>query len=258
MYAELKMNLDSTEITYQQSSNLQGVIMETIDTDYAAILHRNSTNPYSQCVVKKEDKTEWLIKTLTENAYQNIICPLTKLENVEIKKKGLIIKPISRKVKIIESRELLQEFYEVPCSKYLEITFLTPTAFKRDGSYVFYPDLRLIYGSMMRKYSEISSQINMIDEETLEEICQKSEIIKYRLQTVPFPVEKVNITGFVGTITIKIKGAETLARSIRMLLRFGEFSGVGIKTAMGMGAIQCRRKVHEGSKGKNDSCKPDT
>jgi CRISPR-associated endoribonuclease Cas6 len=32
-----------------------------------------------------------------------------------------------------------------------------------------------------------------------------------------------------------------MARYLRLLLSFGEFSGVGIKTAMGMGAMRIRR-----------------
>lgn len=78
----------------------------------------------------------------------------------------------------------------------------------------------------------------MEDKETLEELCNSSEIVKYRLQTIPFPLEKINVTGFVGKIGIKIKGSETIARYIRLLLRFGEYSGVGIKTGIGMGAIK--------------------
>lgn len=41
MYADLRIELDTNEINYKQSSNLQGIIMETIDTDYAEQLHRN-------------------------------------------------------------------------------------------------------------------------------------------------------------------------------------------------------------------------
>ena len=40
MYAKLRIELDSSQISYQQSSNLQGVLMEQIDTDYAQELHQ--------------------------------------------------------------------------------------------------------------------------------------------------------------------------------------------------------------------------
>ena len=36
MYAELQMELETKEINYRQSSNLQGVIMENISPEYAA------------------------------------------------------------------------------------------------------------------------------------------------------------------------------------------------------------------------------
>ncbi|URW87967.1 hypothetical protein M5E86_18230 [Blautia wexlerae] len=35
MYAELQMELETKEINYRQSSNLQGVIMENISPEYA-------------------------------------------------------------------------------------------------------------------------------------------------------------------------------------------------------------------------------
>ena len=237
MYAELRMELYSDRINYQQSSNLQGVIMETIDPIYAEKMHTNRINPYSQCIVK-EDRPVWYVKTLTEESYENIIVPLTKLEKIVIRKKGLEAELCNRKEKFISENELLKDFYEKSCGRYFKVHFLTPTAFKSGGKYIFYPDLRLIYQSLMQKYSASSNEWEMVDEETLEAISERSEIIKFRLQTVPFPIEKVRITGFCGQITIKVTGPETLARYVRMLLQFGEFSGIGIKTAMGMGAIQ--------------------
>ena len=66
MYAKLRIELDSSQISYQQSSNLQGVLMEQIDTDYAQELHQYSLNPYSQYVVKEKDKTVWYISTVNE------------------------------------------------------------------------------------------------------------------------------------------------------------------------------------------------
>lgn len=238
MYADLCIVLGNVEINYQQSSNLQGVLMENINTEYAEFLHRNQVNPYSQYVIKEKENVIWHIKTLNDEAYKSIILPMAELKEVSLRKKGISVLPKKKSIQIQEEKKLLEEFYEKHCSKYFEITFLTPTAFKRDGNYVFYPDLGLVYGSLMRKYSVLSQEIDMVDKDTLEELCMNSEIVKYRLQTIPFPLEKVNITGFVGKIGIKIKGPETLARYIRMLLRFGEFSGVGIKTGMGMGAIK--------------------
>ena len=48
MYAQLKLELEADDIDYKKSSNLQGILMENIDTEYAGILHGNQLNPYSQ------------------------------------------------------------------------------------------------------------------------------------------------------------------------------------------------------------------
>ena len=131
----------------------------------------------------------------------------------------------------------MKEFYEESASKYIEVIFETPTAFKRNGKYVFYPELHLLYQSLMNKYSASSENMSMIDEETLLQIENNSEIVRYRLQSIPFPMEGINVPGFIGSIRIRFSGTETMMRYIRLLLRFGEYSGVGIKTAIGMGAI---------------------
>lgn len=37
MYAQLKLELEADDIDYKKSSNLQGILMENIDTEYAGI-----------------------------------------------------------------------------------------------------------------------------------------------------------------------------------------------------------------------------
>ena len=158
------------------------------------------------------------------------------------------MKIVRRNFETYAENELIKEFYEVPANRYLNLTFQTPTAFKSNGKYVFYPDIRMIYQSLMMKYTASSEEMSMIDEDTLEQLTQNSEIIRYHLRSISFPLEGVNIPGFVGSIRLKIKGTDTMARYARMLIKYGEYSGVGIKTAMGMGAI---RLTERGEK-KND------
>lgn len=242
MYAQLKLELASDEIDFKKSSNLQGILMEHIDTVYACKLHRNQLNPYSQCLIRENGKAIWYIKTLNEEAYEQIIRPMSELESLTFKKSGQNIGVISKQMNECEERALLDEFYDSSCPKYLNVQFATPTAFKRDGSYVIYPNLHLIYGSLMRKYSAVSGALDMIDEDLLEQLVTHSSIVRYRLQTIAFPLEQTKITGFVGNICIRLHGPETLARYVRLLLRFGEYSGVGIKTGMGMGALKYDRR----------------
>lgn len=248
MYAELKLELDNETLDYKQSSNLQGVIMEHIEEEYAEILHQSNLKPYSQCVVKQDDKRIWYIRTLTQEAYKKMIIPLSQLNEFEIKNGQIHANIVRRDFESRAENELLKEFYEIPANRFLNLTFQTPTAFKSNGKYVFYPDIRMIYQSLMMKYTASSEEMDMIDEDTLEQLTQNSEIVRYHLRSMSFPLEGVNIPGFVGSIRLKIKGTDTMARYARMLMKYGQYSGVGIKTAMGMGAI---RLMEQGEK-KND------
>ena len=47
------------------------------------------------------------------------------------------------------------------------------------------------------------------------------------------------------TETKEATSTDTAAKFIRLLLEFGEYSGVGIKTGLGMGAIQIIRRDNE-------------
>ena len=85
MYAQLKLELEADDIDYKKSSNLQGILMENIDTEYAGILHGNQLNPYSQCLIRENGKNIWCIKTLTEEAYEQIIQPMSEVKSVVFK-----------------------------------------------------------------------------------------------------------------------------------------------------------------------------
>ena len=58
-------------------------------------------------------------------------------------------------------------------------------------------------------------------------------------------MEGIRIPAFLGTVTLKIDGPQQMVNLIHLLLRFGEFSGVGIKCAMGMGAIELLEKKEQ-------------
>lgn len=45
-----------------------------------------------------------------------------------------------------------------------------------------------------------------------------------------------------GRLTFKVQGAQTLKAYVKMLLTFGEYSGLGMKTSLGMGGIKLEER----------------
>lgn len=245
MLAKLKMKLESDNfiITQSQASIFHGILMQTISSEYAEYLHNQGLKPYSQSIQREDNQIYWYINTLNKEAYDNIIVPMNTIgfEQFHLDKKAVDVRIMSKTVSTMSKESLFEQFYDdLKARNYITIIFQSPTSFKSNGEYCIMPDLKLIYQSLMNKYSTVDSDVDMRDEETLTQLVLNSKIVSYNLKSVFFPLEGIKIPSFKGEITIKIKGSTTMARYIHFLAQFSEYSGVGIKTGIGMGAMKIR------------------
>ena len=246
MLASLSMLLDGKGIDYRKSSVLQGVLMERLDTAYVDFLHNQQMHPYSQYVSMTEDGPVWHIQTLNAEAYENIIQKfMDGTDSFTLRHSGQEVFIRDQHVELLDKADLLEAFYHEQAGRSFTMEFLTPAAFRQNGHYVILPDIRLLCQSLMMKYTASSGRIDMMDEEALEQMADNCFLTRHRIQSKPFPLEGTSIPGLIGTVTFRCKGTETMARYLRLLLSFGEFSGVGIKTAIGMGAMRLRRSGNE-------------
>lgn len=240
MLAKLKMKLNCKgELAYQMSSLFHGALMELLLGDYAEKLHLSRLHPYAQHLEYQEGDWYWVVCCLNREAAQKIIHDtLWNLTCIHIKKREMEINIVSKSYEELAYRELLNRFYEQDRERYIQIHFVSPTAFKQRGEYVFYPELRCIFQSLMNKYDAAVSEETMRDEDTLKQLCENAKIIRYDLRSVAFSLEGIKVPAFIGKITIKMSGTQTMTNFANMLFQFGAYSGVGIKTALGMGCIQ--------------------
>ena len=136
--SELKLTLTTPNeqmLTYDKGSLFHGVIMENIDLEYAELLHQNSVNPFSQFVRCENGINIWHIRTLTNIAREKIISPILKTDfsNITLKHDNLTLEIKNKDLQEITVNSLVENFYEEDCSRLVEINFLSPTAFKRNG-----------------------------------------------------------------------------------------------------------------------------
>ena len=239
MLAKLEMKLGETELmSYQMSSLFHGMLMELISEDYAEKLHESRLHPYSQHLEKRNNEWYWIVNTLNDEAKNEIIIKaLLPADRILIKKKDLELKVIEKRYTELPDSELASFFYNEQGKRYITIRFVTATAFKNEGRYINYPDIGMIYSNLMNKYSASSNEESMRDDETLEQLISNTEINRYELRSTLFSLEGVRIPAFIGSITFRIKGTQTMCNFANMLFRFGTYSGIGIKTSIGMGAI---------------------
>ena len=228
------------DFSYRKSSNMHGLLMQLISPQWCEKLHSMQLTPCSQYLEVGERKF-WHICGLTREAYDNVIQPVLNnpASEYRIDNDTICLKILDRNLKLTPRRELVERFYDgAEPDRILNLEFLSPTAFKSNGRYVNLPDLRLIFQSWMNRFSATSDDMQMFDQEALQQLADSASVTRFRLRSMSFPLEKVAISGFAGSMTVRMSGSATMGRYARLLAEFGQFSGVGIKTFLGMGAVR--------------------
>lgn len=239
MLTQLTLKLKGEEpLSYQMSSRFHGFMMEQLPRDYGEVLHRSQLHPYSQYLEKRENQWYWVVQCLTKEAAEIIIEKgLSHTDEIVLNNRNTVIKVTEKKYQSLSMKEIAEEFYWSQCSRIIRIRFVTPTAFKQKGAYLFFPDIRCIYQSLMNKYDAVVTNETMMDEDTLNYFCDNTLIIGYDIKSVFYHLEHIKIPAFIGSVTFRITGSQTMVNFANALFCFGEYSGIGIKTSLGMGAI---------------------
>jgi CRISPR-associated endoribonuclease Cas6 len=243
MLNRLDIVIDNNNLNSNMMSLFQGVLMENIDTEYADILHNATINPYSQYLFfdKKISKYIWRINTISKKANEKIIDVIQKnIKNkIYLRKKDLELDIVDIKTyNKITYEELIAKYYiNNNSNRFIKIYFRTPTSFKSNGIYQIFPDLRLIYQSLLKKFDVYATRFSLYDEDVLNNIVNNTIIKSYNLKSTHFYLEKVRIDSFIGKFNIKVIGSDCLISLVNLILAFGEYSGLGIKSSIGMGGI---------------------
>lgn len=241
MLTRMKYDLEpDLPLSWHSASLFQGALMEKIDPQYGEILHRSELKPYSQYLDVHAGRASWILQTLTDEAEAGLIAfpSLSKGDAIHLKRLGLSAKILDVQRETLSEQELLQKTFFANCPRTVKCRFVTPAAFKTQGRYQIYPTVRHIFGSLIQKYSAAHTQTEILDDSLLDDLQQMVSVAGYRLQSVSFSVEGVSIPSFTGWLSLRISGPRQLVNLVHLLLQFGAYSGVGIKTAMGMGALR--------------------
>lgn len=246
MLAQLELSLvaDGGEITYRKASRLQGVLMERISTEYAERLHEQNVHPYSQSLILNGHDVAWRVCALNEEAYQQVIIPLLSEKFTSFQfANGMQVRIKDKKCSKITEEELLSKSSISKGKTDINLNFLTPTSFRRHGTYTLFPEPFLLYQSALNRINAVSDLKISEAEDILEELSQDTLVKRYSLHTALFPEEGINIPGFTGTFTMEVHDRSDETSLALYLMRFGTYSGIGIKTGMGMGSIKLSEGV---------------
>ena len=115
----------------------------------------------------------------------------------------------------------------------IELSFNSPTAFKKGNSTWLFPEPRTVFQSVIQKFS--ANGVFESAEECLE-AAEAISVQKYHLSTSVLRYRDVALPGFKGTITYNLSHLSENERLMLASVAYAaNYTGIGMKTTMGMG-----------------------
>ena len=239
--AELRLP-DGVRSSSSMGSVLHGALMELLPEDYADALHTQNLRPYSQSIRwdRERERVIWRIGTLDQTAGELIGETLGRIESIFLRQKGYTVDV--QNIQCVEERsyqDIADEYFRAETApRGAEIHFLTPTSFKQGGAYIILPESALILQSLLARWNRFCPDIRIEEENLAQELAAHARLTRYALRSASFSVEGYNIRGFRGQIALQFAGGDMVRRILGTLLAFAPYAGLGIKTALGMGAVE--------------------
>lgn len=241
--AEIQVEIpEGTVFNSSWGSLMHGAVMETLPLGLSSSLHDQGLKPWSQFIFQiAPGKLVWVLSGLTDEISQaldqSILSKLPLTWN--IRQKGFRINILSpHSLERMSYIELADRHFKSPeATRLHRIRFFTPTSFKTAGRQVIFPTTDLLMNSLMQRWDAFSKDLSLGDPEIRSHLADHVVIRDYRLSSASFSVNSAWLKGFIGQIDLVVTGPEALCRVASLLLDYGRFAGVGIKTTLGMGGM---------------------
>lgn len=231
---------EGVRVVSSMGSVFHGALMEQLPEEVAAHLHAEELRPYHQSILfTRERGAVWRFGVLDEGLFCLLWYIFSERAELELRQKGFSVALGEPRLLQETSEEALADaaFAGDEVLRSAACQFLTPTSFKRDGVYQMFPDTQLILQSLLGRWRRFSEQVRLDEQDLASRLAPACRISSYRLQSAPFSLERHTIYGFRGQLRLYFAGNEMVRRLLRLLFSFAPFAGIGIKTALGMGAV---------------------
>jgi CRISPR-associated endoribonuclease Cas6 len=106
------------------------------------------------------------------------------------------------------------------------------------------PTPELIFGSLARRWAALAPPEMAPDLKRIEAAARRTVVRHYELKTTTHAIGRKTQVGFLGRCSYELRGGPEERRLLNMLADAAFYTGVGIKTARGMGL--CYRRDGEG------------
>lgn len=187
-------------------------------------------------IVFQQGETLWQIQVLggeTNDAFSTV---LDELETLPLNTGDVKLERLAKES--LTADELIAAARAISSERFFSLRVLSPAAFKQSGRYTVLPEKELILRSLMNKWNHVFPSYPMEDEDAFRMLLEGIRICDYNLHTTRYLLKDNRIPGFIGSLRIDTHLSAPLLEIWKILISFSEYSGIGIKTALGMGGVK--------------------
>lgn len=238
---KFKLSHDGTQkINSNAAYPLYSELLKYVSADFADAMHEQSFTPMSQYVELLNDTDIlWHISLFGEEAVNEFSPRLDSLSDIRLETKEILLHTEDKiEESVITFDEIISEAAKIDDMVWQSIKLVSPTTFKSAGQYVLFPSSDLIIKSLVSKWNYACEDYSLNDDDMLDMLLSGVKISGYRLSSTSFRMKGQNISSFVGSIKLNARMSAPIMQIYKSLLIFGEYSGIGIKTALGMGGLE--------------------
>lgn len=203
-----------------------------IPEEIAAQLHEQTRRSISQYL----DHGIWVVNLLDECTVTLLGDILRKTKTIALHADRIVVRDCQCHT-VEGPQAFLQRGHEI-CSKRAELLITSPAAFKQAGRYTIFPKEELLLQSLLMRWNEMYPEYLLDDADMLEAMHKGIHIVDYSLRTGRFRLKETAIPCFYGKIVLDARLPIVLLELWNTLLCFAPYSGIGIKTTLGMGGVK--------------------
>lgn len=231
-------------IDFQIGSVMQGILMDHLPDSLCQRLHTQALRPYSQYVEGDGQEVSWHLHALRDDMVEAFDSLWEQWEKASLvsAQKGVTYTIEHKEIgETITYKDLCKKYFmTMEPARFVDVFIKTPISFKSNGLYLNWPDLTLLVRNLYKRWNAFSDDIIFDDRDILEFLQHSVSLGFYKLNSTRFDLEGTYIPAAQGQFSIRLTGNDMAKRWLGLLLEFAMYSGIGVKTAMGMGGVEVR------------------
>jgi CRISPR-associated endoribonuclease Cas6 len=188
-------------------------------------------------ILSTDTTHHWYLTLLSAEVIQGVLPWLRELPNIlELARNPFHIEGVTTFL----PPQTYGDLYQVKPRRTVNLSFLSPTSFRRKGNHFPLPVPNNLFHSYLRRWNEFSGYALDDDDEFLAWIDECVRIDRHWLESLVVPGGKRgNVTGFVGAIALSLspKARENpeFSQLFHNLTHYAPYCGTGHKTPFGLG-----------------------